>query len=164
MSKISKQIANDIAIKLTEKQEEKIKALKEELNNFVIAEHEKSVPEIVKEGFLRYPSYYENNNINIIVNGSHYGYFKVRYPRKEHYFQFEDANKGNEFVKLINKINKLKDGRNDLQNEIVTTLINLSSFSKIKECFPEAYELIPEKKYLPAINVDDLRNRLNSEN
>jgi len=163
MSRITKQLAEEIANKLVEKLDVKLKTIDDQLAEIYYEEQIKIVPLSVMTIFESHPDYIHKTTSGYLYYGGQCVWIKGVKP-------FPCITKSNVTDKdICSKIEKLvsnqistKKERKELFEELQQTLLKLTTFNKIREYFPEASGFLPEPKMEIAINITDTRNRLNS--
>lgn len=164
MSTITKTIAEDVSVKLMEKQNKKLVEYKNEIQELITQEYEKTIPENALAFFKSNPEFCKStSSLTLIKNG--FNYERVILSRKlpckaDGYFTPED--------KAISKIRKWIDSISDkqkeyekLKQEVYNAILSLKTYNRVKDNFPEAYEFLPEKINTSlAINISDIQSKL----
>lgn len=165
MSKITKLIAESIADKLLETADSKIDSIKKSIDDYVSGKIFGRTPAKIIECFndkaLR-RFICTSSYIGIAGPGLHYSLnLKQELPYSGDRLVLNE-NEARE-LELMTRIKKdLIDERRKVFDEIVLTLMKLSTFNRVREQFPEAGELLPNVNTKIALNIDNVRNNLNS--
>ncbi len=167
--RISKELAEKIAYKMTLVTYEKVKELKEAFCYAVTELYKKEIPAEVAELFKKYPSYV-NTNSQIRLNGNGWNYEHVNLAEN-----VPSDNNGYDTLvptsKQSDALKKLKHQYEDAQkaykkllSDTENALLMLRTFARIKEQLPEA------EKYLPppmsnalVVNFENLQDRLKKQ-
>lgn len=147
MAKISQSDAEMTARKIAEPYEKKITeaatALKKKMTEIYSAH---LPPEIVK--LYKKHSEYFSSTSSCYVSG--HGFKKSTtislihsMPYGANYNIELTAQESKELLPLYNALDDLKTQRNVLQDKIESTILNLGTHARVKETFPEAYNLLP---------------------
>ncbi len=163
---LSQEKAKQIAIKLCEKKKESVSKLLAEYQQFVHDSYVKQTPTEIISMQKKYPDWfststgiylhgngfnneYVNTSKAVIDNTSRSAYMKM------------DNKLASQISQYKNAYLKAKDNHEDLVREIKTALINLKTFSRITEKFPEAAALLPKSTSTAImVNVDGIRKKL----
>lgn len=147
---ISKTIAEEAAKELIQPMVEKEKKIRKEIGEIAYAEALKTFPKDLLECYNKHISYFHSTKDVTFRNGTqelNIGLSK-HLPCEYSSWKFY-ANIGSDIAHKLSKMDiqaeNIKNKREHTQESIYSTLLSLRSFKKIKEQFPEAYELI--KKY-----------------
>jgi len=166
MSRITKQIAEDVAIKLLAKKYSEIKTLKEELSDKVKAAYDKTIPEDVVELSIKYPSFFEFRSY-VRINGNGWNWQNIDLSTRvisktNNSAVFEpEVELANGLKKLHNKITDKETEVRNLRSETENTLYSLRTYAKVSEVFPEAVVFLPKHENTSLIvNVNELREKL----
>lgn len=128
-----------------------------------------SLPDEVKNCFTKYPGYFITTQCVTLVNG--------KLETRVHCSSFPHNGDGwfpyipcpNEISEKIKRLDldveRAKRDREKTENSIVSTLLSLRTFKRVKESFPEAYEYMKEyeesSKTLPALPVSSILQTIN---
>lgn len=168
---MSKQLAYDIARKLTEKLRNKIDKLETELGRFVKAEYEKQIPKQIKKLAITHPGWIEWTD-EVRLHGHGFNYKKINFclrsaekelprPIREEAELVLTDELADEIKKRENVIGDLVKKKAVLLIEIQAALLGLSTFARIQEKFPEAVKFIPiSTSRAIAVNMDSLRDKI----
>lgn len=161
MSRITIYNAEQIATKLTEKNEKSIKDVRDKMKELIIDYCVKSTPESIKLAFKSNPKYFDNVTANIHYGHSWFGCFDTTCPNEDYNVSINDDVIGNKLIKLKNKQDKLKSEKSKLWNEIKNALLSLRTYKKISEQLPEAAPFLETKENTSVmLNLSELRNKL----
>lgn len=168
MSRITKEIAADVATKLLSGKNQEIEKLKEDLRSFVKKCYMAALPkEVVAffEGphkeFLR-----TIRTARFIGEGLGYEYyaFNEGLPQINNIITL-NSKEAAHIVALNNKIKDLSDGYRMLYTEIENALYAYHTYKNVESEFPEAYALLPVKTNTGLmVNIKDIRCKLNTAN
>ena len=146
MARISQDAAYDAARKIAEPLQVKAKALKKQLEEFVIAEYLKEVPKEVLKLWETHKSYIKKNSY-FYVNGSginhDYISFSEDVPGNLSSITL-DSKAAAKYVKLKDAAEDANKKYNDTVKEINNTLLTLGTHKKIGEVMPNALRFLPK--------------------
>ena len=147
MSSISRSLATEVAVQMTNKTGAEIEKLENQLSDMVEKLIVASLPKEVIAVLKTFPGYIATATGYNVKTGQGkylYIYLNKAVPAIEGnntlYVSRADKNK---IVKLHNTIGILQAKRRDLKKEIINTLLRLRSSAAIKNQFPEAFEYLP---------------------
>lgn len=166
---VTRTIAEEVAIKMVEPIIERIKEKKAEMHKMADEVVKASLPKEVKECFEKYPNYFRTANSVTLVNGKLETRVKCSSfpPNGNDWYPYINCpNKISEKIKLLDlEVEDAKKDREKTENSIVSTLLSLRTFKKVKECFPEAYEHMKKYEESPkavlAVPVDNILQTIN---
>lgn len=166
MSRITKQLAEQVAIKLTEDKKANIKLLKDKLKTIATEHYLKTIPKEVKDFYKKHPKYTKQTSyVNLVGAGLEYNHTDI--DNSPHNGNSNQVKVTNEEANIVVDVQRLiedaqKEYR-DLVSEIEIALLGLRTFKNVQEKFPEAYEFLPEISYNTslAINLKDVRCKIN---
>lgn len=163
MSRITKLIAENVAVKLTEKQALEIKELKTELSNKFTEIYLKTVPKEILDLHKKYPDFIETrSSFQMSGNGFQYQSLSLNssFPAKNHCFSPNEVD-AKMLLKLLNEIDKKKSELSKLKTEVEALVFGLRTYAKVNSEFPEATPFLP-KTITSAlmVNISDLRKKL----
>lgn len=163
--RITKSLTDQIVEKLVNPISEKIKE-----NDAIISKlvHEyvlRDCPEEVIQLWKQKSKWINtSNSISFVYLGQHSWCYFPNYeesPVKSSRIVIEDREVAEKIHDIVNDNILLNKKRKELSKELEVTILKLSTFSRIKEQFPEAAELLPiEEKTEIALNIEDVRNKL----
>lgn len=141
---ISEQVAENMVAQIAAK----IKSLSDERQ--IIAEEaiQNSLPKDLKDCFEKHRSCFQKSSCATLCSGKHeikiekasyFPAYSTWYPRVEVGSQVVDRI---EILRL--RIDRLEDEKEKTYNSIVSTLLSLRTFKRVKEQFPDAYEYLKE--------------------
>jgi hypothetical protein len=160
MNRISKGTASEIAYKLTEKLAIEIKELEQQKQGIVKEQYQKTIESDLMVCFNKYKNYFKEQTIYVVLAGKSFGYFNVEAPVCVTGFSINQGEISDRLFSIDNTIKDLKANKNKLMSDIESALLNLVSYKKIEENFPEAAKFLPEIKQLPVIQLDKIREQL----
>lgn len=164
MSRITKEIAKEVAIKMTSKKYEVIKPLQNELSSNLETFVKRRIPKVVLELYSKYPKYFEaTSSFRMVGNGFNHGYLhtKKNVPFGSNDVFEPTAEEAKILLKLVNEITDLLQEKKDLIREVEITLYNLRTYVKINSEFPEATPFLPKNiSNKLIVNINDIRNKL----
>ncbi len=169
MSRITKAIAEDVAIKLVKERENEISQLKKNLSHYVTNLHIDRIPDSVMKAFKTNASYI-NSQQTMHINGSGLDrFFRVNMEKTLPYNgeHLEVTDEQCDIIKAShNLIEDKKTAKNRLQSEIEIALFNLRTYNNVEKEFPEAFKLLPKQSINTAlaINLKDIRCKLDKNN
>lgn len=168
MSRISKQLAEQIARALISKKRNAESESKKEFREYCTKVAEERVPKDVMAFFKKHSEYVKTNS-TIHISGKGLARKQEVSLLKalpsispncyyEHIdFTDEESDKAKE---LFDKWQKLKDGNNILEAEIEATLISLRTYANIEKEFPEASRMLPKQGLTVIVDTASLREKL----
>lgn len=167
MSRITKEIATQVANQLTTKKREALKELDFKFRSELERMYVEDTPSEIKRLEVMFPQYFEKRNC-IGFNGTNGFGYKV-YSIKgtviattsgAYYTKISSGN-AKILKNLDNEIQDKKKELEDLVNELEIILYSLRTYAKVAEQFPEAVPFLPFKTTSAlAINIEDLRKKL----
>lgn len=166
MSRITKTIASEIALKLTQAKRIELEKLNLELTNFYYEFAKKQVPTDIFNFYTKNRRYFKTTNkIRFIGNGFNYEtvYFNPCLPNADDYYMSIEPSKeiADEILLKQKTIKTKKVFLENLETEIENTLLSISSYKRCENEFPEAFKLLPTKTNNQLIvNVSDIRKKL----
>jgi len=164
MSTITKAIANEVALKLTEKKRANIKKLETTLSSVLHGMILKTIPKEVVELFEKHPKFFgTRSSFQLQGNGWNYKYLNSVKQIPTYNSSFSPNAKDSEtLTKLDNEVKKERQDYEKLVSEIETALFGLRTYKRVQENFPEAFELLPNKINTSlSVNLSDIRQKLN---
>lgn len=172
MSRISKDLASTISEKLTIKLSKKIDAAKQSIDDYTTIIYEKRIPLEVTEFNKKFPSYIKKRGkIQVFENGFNGQSFFLNKDlpvriQDDCYngIPLNDLNKieSKKLKELEESHKKLIKQHDELKESIYNALLQLITYKRIIEQFPEAAPYLERKDaYVIAIPVEDIRKQLN---
>tara|TARA_R110000772_G_C13170340_1_gene426984 strand:- start:50 stop:562 length:513 start_codon:yes stop_codon:yes gene_type:complete len=170
MSRITKQIAEDVTKALLSKRREELKKVKDEYKGIIEHHILSLLPKKVLEVFSDPTTKnFLNTSCNFYISGQ--GISRT-YESISQYLPYVGGNASVELPKgastkvekLMDKAKKMEDNIYSLKNEINASLLALGTFKRVQEQFPEAAEFLP-KTSMPTslvVNISKLRTKINS--
>lgn len=170
--RISQQKASDIAEKMIEPKKEAIKILADSFKDALINRIERET--IPLEVFSLWQNPYVRKYMkacgSVILIGS--GFHHETFYLNRTFPHFENSSlvinlEGEEGKKAFEMYSKLQDAKekaSKLKREIQQALLNLKTLKNIRLQFPEALPFLNvEPQNLPALNLTELRNQINTK-
>lgn len=166
MSRISQDLADQIAAKLTKKSFDAVKELRKEYEDLVLVTYQSQVPDEVAGCFKKHHDWFTTTtSVQLDGHGFRYEYVDV------HESVLCNAHRGaiikmtsalaDIFTKSKRKWQKAKEEAENLNRETRTALINLRTYKNIREAIPEAAPFIPPPiTNAIAVNVSALNKKL----
>lgn len=164
--RMSKDVAHQIAIKLTEKKQKAVDKLKKEYELFVTNEYWKQTPRSVKLAFKKFPEYFRTDS-SVVLNGHGFNWEYVSTTKRV--IEKKDGRSfltltpelSSECMKLMRAWQKEQEAIKLLKGEIETALFGLRSVTQIQKHLPEAIPYLPKETSMELmINLDDLRTKI----
>ena len=161
---ITKALAEEVATKMVLPITEKINALIKERVSIADEAISKSIPKEIADCYSRYKKYFQTAHCVTLHDGSH----EVRiddtsyFPAPTNWYPHvsSDASTIEQIEKLRMKIEKAKNEKDKMFNSVVSALLSLRTFKRVKENFPDAYECMAEYeeegKTALALPIDDI--------
>ena len=165
--RITKEKAELVAKKLTEKKQKEKQVLEENLQEFCYNIALSKIPKPVMDMFKEYPRYV-NSSSEIFVIGEGIDNYNLKYqsisnplPKAKESIPVTKT-ESNKIQKLSDKITNLKSEIRTLKKEIETAVYNLKTYSRVEKEFPEAFKYLPKEQITTAlqVNISDIRNKL----
>lgn len=163
MSRITKQIAENIAIQLCSKK----KILLEESNNklsfFITDIAKRKVPKEVAIAFNKNAKYINTKSCPYIKGQGISGYPHVKLieavPMDSDTIELS-TKEAEKYIQLKGIYNDNKKNYENLLNEVQNALLNCKTYNKVKELLPEAVAYLPPAYDPPALNFADIRKKI----
>lgn len=166
--KISKQLAEDLAKMLTLKKDKAIEKAKKGLTDFAEKIYLKSIPKEVMAMFEKYPSYIKKTNY-LYISGKGLNhesvYLSKSFPSKESVAFQPTEKECDNFRRLIDNSENLRNKKRELINQTEAALITLSTSKRVSEQFPELMDYLNKLdngKLTPVANIEELKKELKS--
>jgi len=167
MSRITKEIATQVARDLTTKKREELKVLDTKFRSELKRMYVEDTPIEIKELEVKLPQYFEKRN-RIGFNGTNgFGYevysiegTVIATTNGAYYTKISTEN-AKILSSLNNEIQDKKKELNSLVKDLEVLLYSLRTYAKVSEQFPEAIPFLPFRTTSAlAINIQDLRKKL----
>ena len=163
MSRITKEIAASVAVKLVAKKaklrDETNNALKKELTEMV----KKTIPKEVFDFHLKFPNYIDTrSNLQLQGNGWNYEYLNLSesLPLRNNYF-IPSKDQAKVLRSLYDEYKEHEKDTSNLRRKIENLLYSLRTYNRVNAEFPEATPFLPSIKETGlSINISDIRNEL----
>lgn len=167
MSRISQDLASQIAFKLTAKSRAAADLLKKEYQSLVYELYLEETPAEIKKMFTKYPEwFYTRQVVSFFGHGFRFESVTVEKPvivntsNRDANLTLTDAI-ANKLTKFKRKYEKADADCKELKRETEQALINLRTFQRIRENIPEAAPFLPPPmSNALVVNVDALNKKL----
>lgn len=170
MSRISQDLASQIAYKLTSKSRAAAEVLRKEYRDLVLQFYLEETPNAIKKTFELFPEWFSTRR-TVALTGHGFRYEKVNVDipvicnagsGDAHLTLTDDI--ANKITKAKMKWEKADAECNDLKKEVETAMINLRTFQRIRENIPEAARFLPPPmSNALVVNVDSLNKKLSQQ-
>lgn len=169
MSRISNDLAGQIAFKLTEKSRKYSEKLHLDFREIVTKSYEDVIPNAVKELFKNHPEWVDAGKcIKLVGHGFRYEQIS---PTRQVITHENDNNLFEISSKSVDKINtayrkwvKSKEKYTELKGEVKQALLNLKTFNNIRKELPAAAEFLPPPMSNALVcNFDSLNKKIKSQ-
>lgn len=163
MSRITKLIAEEVSEKLVQKKQTELNNHNQQIKDYVTKVILNHTPKDVLLLSKTEPKYFRmTKQFRFNCNDFKWEYFSTNHSipsNDEHYNITETESK--QIFKLIQKRDKLRKELRNLKDEIYQALINLKTFKRVQEEFPEASSFLPSKTNTSlVVNIDNIRKQL----
>jgi len=169
MSRISNDLAGQIAVKLTEKSRIAVKKLHEEYQAIATELYEDQIPNEVKEVFKKHPDWFYTRQ-SLYFTGQGFNYERVIPTRHIICNNGTDAHlklTGAIASKLMTAKRKWEKAEKEyklLKDESKQALLTLKTFNNIRKELPEAAPMLPPPmSNALVVNFNSLKSRLNKQ-
>ena len=163
MSRITKQISENVAVKLTEKKDLEIKRLNENLKDKFTEIYLKTIPKEVIDVHAKYPGFIKTrSSVQCTGNGFQWQNlsFSGYIPSTGNTFSPNEKD-SKLLLKLLNEIDDKKSELSKLKREIEVLVFGLRTYSRVNIEFPEATPFLPNSASSSlVVNISDLRKKL----
>lgn len=163
MSRITKQIAEDVAVKLTKKQALEIEKLQKDMKQKFTEIYLKTIPKEIMDLFEKYPKYFEKRS-SFQISGNGFQYQQLHTDKDYPSSQYSYSLKEKDASLMLGLMNTLDDKKNELyklKKEVANLLFNLRTYAKVNSEFPEASPFLPKTVTTALmVNISDLREKL----
>ena len=164
MSRITKEIASEIAVKMTEKRVKEIASLRKVLQTTIYKYALSKIPKAVLLCSKKHPDYFDKNTyVQFCGNGFNYESFSFAPALPINNTRLIPDDKTAKDVLNQNKVIHAKDNElRSLRKEIEVSLYNLRTYKNVEKEFPEAFKLLPKNVCTSlVINIESIREKLN---
>lgn len=169
MSKITKTIANDVALKIVEPIAVKIKETEKQIEEMVTEMYKLLIPKEVMTVYGKFPEYVRKTNSVLL---SSHGFsrrgvsltVKLPYDNPNTYSTPElplTADQAKEIQKLETVKEKLVEKKNTTKIEIENSLLALSTYKRVQEQLPQAFQFLPSVSTGLMINLAPVNEKIN---
>lgn len=157
--RITKKLAEDVAVSLLQKKKEEIKNLRNELSEYAYDLAASTIPDEVKEFDKKFPEYVsKETHISFSEKWFEYQWKNFYFPEgkslplKSEYLEVE-----REVLKQIeakqDHISKLENEYRQARREVENAIFNLRTVANVKKELPEAIPFLPEPGQTTALTV-----------
>ncbi len=168
--RITKEKAEFVAKKLTEKKMEKRQELINELKEYCTDIAVLKIPKEVIDVWKKHEKYINLRNY-INIEGSGIDNYDLKRQDVVDYMPTDERNisvtkKESDYIqKMTWKINDMYNECRQLRREIENAVYNLRTYAKCEKEFPEAFKLLPKQAVSTAlaVNINDIRNKINNK-
>ena len=170
MSVISKDLAGQIAYKMTEKSRLAAEKLHVEFRELTTSQYEETIPEEVLKCFKKHPDWFETvESVSIHGNGFNHEYVSTtrqvitQLGRSSPIFQ-PISKIADKLTTAIRKWQKAKKEYENLKSESKQALLTLKTFSNIRKEIPLAAPMLPPPmSNALVVNFESLKKRLEKQ-
>jgi len=163
MSRITKEIAYQVAKKLTEEKQKEIDLLNKSMGELVYSVVLKTIPEEVITCYNKHKTYFDtNSSVRFNGNGFNFQYFNMpkSLPLPDRMISPNDEDSKGILAQFNNIQNKDKELKL-LRKEIEVALFNLRTYNQVEKEFPEAFPHLPKPPNTALIvNIKSIREKL----
>jgi len=169
MSRISQELAAQIAVKLTEKSRIAADKLHVEYRELVTSLYEAQTPGDVKVCFTKYPDwFYTRSNIKLHGHGFNWEYVNPTRPlitnNNTDCILELTAKISDKIISAKRKWQKAKEGYDKLNLETRQALLTLKTFNNIRKELPQAAPMLPPPlSNALVVNFDTLKKQLDKQ-
>jgi len=166
MSRITKEIAENVTKELLAKKVEKKHELLKEIGEITRQELILSVPPKVMELFNQKEEkiFFKTESNIYLTDFSKLGVYFSPIPKSDgnYYYKFTNEETRKKVDVLYKKYIALEKQIEQLKEEIKHSLLALKTFKRIEEQFPEAFKFLPKDNsaFLPALNIRKIQDSL----
>jgi hypothetical protein len=169
MSVISKDLAQQISTKLTEKSRLAVDALRKDYQTIATEIYEDQVPEEIKKAFKLYPDWFYTRQ-SLYFNGHGFSFERVTPIRHVICNNGTEANlkltikTSDKLMAAKRKVEKAEKEYKLLKEESKQALLTLKTFTNIRKELPEAASMLPPPlSNALVVNFNSLKTRLNKQ-
>jgi hypothetical protein len=166
MSRITKEIAENVTKELLSKKVEKKSELLKEIGAITRQELILSIPMKVMELFSQPEEkrFFQTESSVYLMDFSRLRVSFSPIPKSDgnYYYKFTNEETRKKVGVLYKKYIALEKQINQLEDEIKHSLLSLKTFKRIEEQFPEAFKFLPKDNgaFLPALNIRKIQDSL----
>lgn len=164
MSRITQDLAFQIAVKMTEAKKKEIDLLNEQIKKLATDFAESKVPSEIKKCFKKLGAWMQKSNyIQFCGNGFNYDGFSLNHdvPNNGHNRHTPDDETAKKMKLLCNERYKKGEVRDQLIREIKTALVTLRTYNNVEKNFNEAFKHLPKNQTTALVpNIDSIRKKL----
>lgn len=166
MSRINRSIAEEVAAKLVAPKKEKLETRQKQFSEHITELCLNRIPSDIIVVYDELPKYFQTTCFfRPFGNGWNMQHLELteRLPSLNgNSFSFEmEVKTSNALLKEYNRNKDQKEQIEQLERDLVNTLLNLKTYKAVTENFPEAAEHLPKiVNNTVALNLSDIRNRI----
>lgn len=168
--RISKELANSVAVKMVAKIDKQIYASTDSMKQFIADVVRKNLPKEVLSTFADYPKYFRTTD-KFKVRGPGVGYEIQIFTKELHPMcdkwdgeVWLDESEAVHFMKMWNAHEALKACREKLRENIYNVLLQLGTYKRVQENFPEAIDYLPAAGQVSVqtltVNIHDVQAQI----
>ncbi len=163
MTRITKEIAQEVAVRMTEKKKNEIESLHKKLKDTVHKYVEKQIPKDVLSCFKKNKGYFHTRTSFQFI-GNEFNYESYSCNSELPYSKYQmapDVEAAKAILQIKHEMDKKNTERNSLKNEIEVALYNLKTYNAVEAEFPEAFKLLPKRiTQALTVNIKSIREKL----
>jgi len=163
MTRITKEIAQEVATRMTEKKKMEIDVLDKKLKDCVHKYVLKQIPKSVLACFKNNKGYFNTrSSFQFVGNGFNFESYYVNSDLPYNKYQLSpDVETAKAILQIKHEKDKKNVERNSLRSEIEIALYNLKTYNAVEKEFPEAFKLLPKRiTQALTINIKSIREKL----
>jgi hypothetical protein len=166
MSRISQDVAGQIATKITQKSRDVVSALRKEYESAVKEAYVSQIPDEVQDTFKRHSEWFSTNN-QVKLHGHGFNWEWVSFEgavicnhHRECLLKMDDK-LGTALMKYKRAWEKAKADCEELRSEALQALLSLKTYKNIRENMPAAIPFLPPPiTNALIVNVDTINKKL----
>lgn len=168
--RITKEIAYNVALGLTNKSKKACEKLETEFQLAVVCAYDQQIPDLVKSTFKKFPEWFARTDY-ITLRGHGFNHESVFLKKQaicnngsNSAFLAMDDEIGSALQMKRNAHAKARKKYSELLNETAQTLMDLRTYKRISEVFPSAMPFLPKEMSTSLIvNIDSLLLKLDRQ-
>jgi hypothetical protein len=156
---ISKAKAGVVAHSLTQPIRDEEAKVEQQVSELVSAFIEKNTPEVIKQALSEHPNWFKRSAL--YIEGIPLRWREAGYWNSD-VVNLDDVT-ADKVTKLLYLRKDLQDKQQRAAKQIEATLLDIKTYKRCKEVFPEAFVLLPQAEHsnlLPVVQVDSIREML----
>lgn len=167
MSRVTKDIAEEVALKMTAPIKIEVDKHKKELADAMLVVMQNRIPQVVKDAFEKHPEYFDTIE-RVYLQGNGFNGQEVRTSKRfisksGNYSTTVQLNDAEHKIiwDLYRKYEEKEKEYKDLTKSIETTLYQLKTYNAVGKNFVEAVPFLPERiSTALMVPIDDIREKL----